>query len=191
MKSIALSALSATAGIALGVYLTEIVENYRKKKEMAAYADDPVYADDDAEEEEELYEEDDEDFITPNPTTVVPENSCAIFFINKSLKMRKGKISAQCGHASLGIFKKTAKVYPKVAAYWFDNKFDKVFFNINDQQQMEQYAQKALDAGYLFETIVDAGRTQIAAGSHTILVVGPIDKSNVAEFTKGLQQVTK
>lgn len=188
MKSQIINAIAILGGTAVGMYLPEIIENYRKKKEIAAYANDKVYVD---EEEEEMYEEEDEDFITPNPTTVNPENSCAIFLINRSLKMRKGKIAAQCGHASLGIFKKTAKVYPEIAKYWFDNKFDKEFYNIQDQAQMEAYAQKALQAGYLFETIVDAGRTQIAAGSHTILVIGPIDKSQVPEFVKGLQKVTK
>jgi PTH2 family peptidyl-tRNA hydrolase len=46
---------------------------------------------------------------------------------------------------------------------------------------------RALSLGIVAEVIADAGRTQIASGSHTVLGVGPAPKSIVDKVTGGLK----
>jgi peptidyl-tRNA hydrolase, PTH2 family len=45
----------------------------------------------------------------------------------------------------------------------------------------------ALSLGLVAEVIADAGRTQIASGSHTVLGIGPAPKSVVDKVTGGLK----
>lgn len=174
------------AGIALGITVTEVAERYRTTSETDAYLDDPEF---DPEEEniEEEYEEEEQNPATT--TTLAPEKACAVFFVRKDLKMRKGKIAAQCGHATLGIFKKVATYYPKIAAYWYDNRFNKKFFYVSNEEEMDQFKQFAIQNSVLYEKIHDAGRTQIAAGSATVLAIGPIDEDLVESFTSSLQKL--
>jgi PTH2 family peptidyl-tRNA hydrolase len=44
-------------------------------------------------------------------------------------------------------------------------------------------AAKAQAAGLMTYTVADAGRTQIAAGSHTVLAIGPAPKSEIDVVT--------
>jgi len=40
-----------------------------------------------------------------------------VLVVREDLKMGKGKIGAQCGHASLGVFKQAEK-YSKESSFW-------------------------------------------------------------------------
>ena len=168
------------AGLALGFGVSELAKVFREHKMKEEQENN--------EEEEEIFEEDFEE-EEQHPDTnaqISPEKACAVFFVRKDLKMRNGKIAAQCGHAALGIFKKTSKVFPKIAAYWYDNKFNKKFFCIHSEEQMDEFLHFADDNGLLYTKIRDAGRTQIQAGSATVLAIGPVDEDIVDTFTSGL-----
>ena len=45
----------------------------------------------------------------------------------------------------------------------------------------------AISLGLVAEVIADAGRTQIASGSHTVLGIGPAPKGVVDRVTGGLK----
>lgn len=123
--------------------------------------------------EEELPEEIEDDF-------------CAVFVVRKDLKMRQGKIAAQCGHASLGIFQKIVKMQPLLAEKWLNAEFPKVFYYCTDEEQMNLIDAIAQSMGYATVIIHDAGRTQIAAGSATVLSFGPVRKSEVSAIVDQL-----
>lgn len=171
------------AGFATGVALTEIFEKYRRSSEADAYKNDKAFNE---YEEEEEFEEEEEQQNVKDSLDIPLEKACAVFFIRKDLKMRNGKIAAQCGHAALGIFKKVSKHYNKYATYWYDKEFKKYFFYVKDEEQMNEFLDFADDNGILREKIIDAGRTQIAAGSATVLAIGPVDEDIVSSFTSNL-----
>ena len=114
-----------------------------------------------------------------------PEDFCAIFVVRKDLKMRQGKIAAQCGHASLGIFQKVVKHMPFIAEQWLEKKFPKVFYFCQNEDVMNAMEHSGRQKGYLTLIIHDAGRTQIAAGSATVLAIGPVKKDDVADVIEG------
>ncbi|XP_024544016.1 peptidyl-tRNA hydrolase 2, mitochondrial [Selaginella moellendorffii] len=70
-----------------------------------------------------------------------------VFVVRMDLKMGGGKIASQCAHAAVGIY--------------------------SDLMQRNDLKAKAERAGLPTFTIADAGRTQVAAGSKTVLVIGP------------------
>ncbi|OHT11703.1 Peptidyl-tRNA hydrolase 2, mitochondrial [Tritrichomonas foetus] len=110
-----------------------------------------------------------------------------IYVIRKDLKMRPGKISAQVGHASLGIFLKIANRIPHLADYDFQKE---LFYCPNEAIQTEK-KNLAKDNNLSHITIHDAGRTQIAAGSATVLAFGPVESDAVSVFTEGLTPIPK
>ena len=58
---------------------------------------------------------------------------------------------------------------------------------INSEEGIAELAEKARAAGLVAQVVQDAGRTQIAAGSVTVLGVGPGKRSVVDSVTGGLK----
>lgn len=141
----------------------------------------------DYEEEEEEEELGDTYF---DPEQVDTENDySAMFIVRKDLKMGKGKIAAQVGHAALGIFQKVNAYLPEISEKWIGENFPKKFYYCADEDQMDEKALLAVNQNLLFEKIYDAGRTQIEAGSATVLAIGPITEEAIAELAQGLTEM--
>jgi peptidyl-tRNA hydrolase, PTH2 family len=63
----------------------------------------------------------------------------------------------------------------------------KVALQVKNEAEMEMLQAKAMSLGLVAEVIADAGRTQIASGSHTVLGIGPAPKSVIDEVTGHLK----
>jgi len=104
--------------------------------------------------------------------------------VRQDLKMGKGKMCAQCGHASLGGYKRLlrrASCGDSVAAQrlsvWESQGQAKIALKAADEAEMDSLQAAAQAAGLPVYSIRDAGRTQIEAGSKTVLAIGPAAKS--------------
>jgi peptidyl-tRNA hydrolase, PTH2 family len=93
-----------------------------------------------------------------------------LLIINMELSMGKGKIAAQCGHAAIGCYEKCIKVCPNAIRAWYQSGCAKIALKCNTTNEllelMNQAKTKFRIPYYLVE---DAGKTQIAAGSRTVL----------------------
>ncbi|XP_072022280.1 peptidyl-tRNA hydrolase 2, mitochondrial-like [Amphiura filiformis] len=96
-----------------------------------------------------------------------------ILVVRNDLKMGKGKVAAQCSHASVSCYKQIAKKNPDMLKQWEFYGQPKVVTKVQDEESLLQLAQKARELGLVTSIIQDAGRTQIAPGSKTVLGVGP------------------
>lgn len=96
-----------------------------------------------------------------------------ILCVNNSLGMGKGKIAAQCCHATLGAYKLAMKYADTAINVWEDEGQAKVAVRVDTEDEMHELQAKAMAAGLVTCFIEDAGRTQIAAGSRTVLAIGP------------------
>ena len=96
-----------------------------------------------------------------------------MLLVNMSLKMDKGKLGAQCGHGAIGLYKQVMgkKNYEKILEAWESNGQKKICAKLKDDGEMNLIISKLTDAGIAYYTVVDAGKTQVAAGSRTILAV--------------------
>lgn len=97
-----------------------------------------------------------------------------VLCVNTSLGMGKGKIAAQCCHAAVGCYKKGMKICPSGVKAWEVTGCAKIAVKCpSEDEMMKEILIKAIDAGIPAYFVEDAGRTQIAAGSRTVLGLGP------------------
>lgn len=96
-----------------------------------------------------------------------------ILVVRQDLKMGKGKVSAQCSHAALAAYKEARRSAPEWLEQWLEAGQAKVVVKTEDQSSLYRVQQQAQQAGVVTAVIQDAGRTQIAPGSVTVLGVGP------------------
>lgn len=103
-----------------------------------------------------------------------------------------GKIAAQCSHATLACFKALARAAPgtpqqHMLARWEKHGQAKIAVQVKSQDEMLELRRRARALGLTAEVIQDAGRTQIEAGSMTVLGVGPAPRSLVDQVTGDLK----
>lgn len=96
-----------------------------------------------------------------------------ILCVNNSLGMGKGKIAAQCCHSTLGAYKLAMRYCPSAVRHWEYTGQAKVAVRVDKEEEMFELQSKAMAAGLVTYFIQDEGRTQIAAGSRTVLAIGP------------------
>ncbi|CAH1119257.1 unnamed protein product [Phaedon cochleariae] len=92
------------------------------------------------------------------------------FVVNSSLKMGVGKIAAQVGHACLGLYRELVKVdKQEVLDLWEDIGEKKIVLKGKDDVHLMQLFEKAKLENIPCYLVKDAGHTQIAPGSVTVL----------------------
>jgi peptidyl-tRNA hydrolase, PTH2 family len=96
-----------------------------------------------------------------------------ILCVNQELGMGKGKIAAQCCHAAVGCYKKAKKNCPTGLSAWEYTGCAKIAVKCPTEDEMNEILMKAIQVGIPYYFVEDAGRTQIAAGSRTVLGLGP------------------
>jgi peptidyl-tRNA hydrolase, PTH2 family len=110
-----------------------------------------------------------------------------VLVVNMSLQMGKGKIAAQCGHAALGAYRIAVEKCPTAVRWWLRMGQAKIAVKCDDDAQLEAIATVARAAGLVCCQIEDAGKTQIAAGSRTVLAIGPAPVSSFKGISEHLK----
>jgi peptidyl-tRNA hydrolase len=96
-----------------------------------------------------------------------------VLCINQDLGMGKGKMAAQCGHATLGAYKRALRQCPNAVRWWERTGCAKIAVKCPTEQDMQAVLERAASKSIPLYLVEDAGRTQIAAGSRTVLGLGP------------------
>ncbi|KAL3781217.1 hypothetical protein HJC23_003534 [Cyclotella cryptica] len=96
-----------------------------------------------------------------------------VLCVNQDLGMGKGKIAAQCGHAAVGCYKRARRQCPSALSAWERTGCAKIAVKCPDEEEMSRIFDLAVQKGIPLYLVEDAGRTQIAAGSRTVLGLGP------------------
>ncbi|KAF9950602.1 hypothetical protein BGZ72_007772 [Mortierella alpina] len=166
----------------------------RKEVDSATLASSkPVLIDEDS----EVYSEEDEDFTEEDESEDEENEDLAEFDLNEEYKMvlvvrsdlgmGKGKAAAQCCHATLANYKELSRRSPKTLTRWEYSGQAKVTLKVDNEEDMLLIQAQAMSVGLAAHSIRDAGRTQIAAGSRTVLAVGPGPISVVNSVTGKLK----
>ncbi|XP_078151109.1 uncharacterized protein LOC144546445 [Carex rostrata] len=109
-----------------------------------------------------------------------------VLVVRNDLKMGKGKIAAQCSHATLGLYKKLLNRAPKSLNRWEMCGQVKVVVKIESEEEMLVLQERAKSLSIPTHIVIDAGRTQIAPNSRTVMsILGPADM--VDDVTGGLK----
>lgn len=88
-----------------------------------------------------------------------------VLCVRTDLKMQKGKIAAQVGHATLGAYKKAARRNPAALRHWEINAQPKIALQVRSYHEAQMLEKRASRLGIPTFMVHDAGRTQIAAVS--------------------------
>eukprot|EP00816_Leptocylindrus_hargravesii_P001877 CAMPEP_0196813048 /NCGR_PEP_ID=MMETSP1362-20130617/33259_1 /TAXON_ID=163516 /ORGANISM="Leptocylindrus danicus, Strain CCMP1856" /LENGTH=157 /DNA_ID=CAMNT_0042189061 /DNA_START=110 /DNA_END=583 /DNA_ORIENTATION=+ len=133
----------------------------------------------DMSDEDDRHAEDDEDDFEPLMNRSAEQWGLRdapykmILCVNKELKMGNGKIAAQCCHAAVGCYKSAMKHCPRGLNAWELTGCAKVAVKVPLESELDEIMEQARDRGIPYYLVCDAGRTQIAAGSRTVLGLGP------------------
>ncbi|XVE97583.1 hypothetical protein REPUB_Repub03eG0031800 [Reevesia pubescens] len=95
----------------------------------------------------------DQDFVSTN----ADQDLKMVLVVRQDLKMKSGKIASQCAHAATGMYA--------------------------ELMQRNKLREAAENIGLPTFVVADAGRTQVSAGSKTVLAVGPGPKVAVDSVT--------
>ncbi|KAI5450696.1 hypothetical protein NCC49_002706 [Naganishia albida] len=110
-----------------------------------------------------------------------------VLVVNQELGMGKGKIAAQCGHATLACYKTLLHQNSKLLNHWEQTGQAKVAVKCTSTAELLRLQSEARKLNLCARSIQDAGRTQIAAGSRTVLGIGPGPVKLVNQVTGGLK----
>jgi len=99
-----------------------------------------------------------------------------VLVVRTDLGMTKGKIAAQAGHATLACYKYLLNHAPSAPLLkrWERGGQAKIAVQVKSEDELSVLHAQAMSLGLCARVVQDAGRTQIAAGSTTVLgILGP------------------
>ncbi|KAJ7139906.1 peptidyl-tRNA hydrolase PTH2-domain-containing protein [Mycena epipterygia] len=170
--STALLILSITS-ITIGYYLGQ-----RASPRITIHTDDPGQEDED----DEL---NDGDLAAIKAGMLEP---CKLVLIVRTdLKMTPGKISAQCGHATLACYKALVKRNPQLVKHWERTGQAKIALKATSEKQLLELEALAKSLNLCARSVQDQGLTQVDPGTRTVLAVGPAPVELVNRVTGKLR----
>ena len=103
-----------------------------------------------------------------------------VILVRQDLKLPKGKLAAQCSHASVEAVLKSNK---KIIDEWRKEGMTKVVLKVKDEKELLRYLQEANNHKLITALITDAGRTVIAPGTKTCVGIGPDAEEKIDRIT--------
>ena len=93
--------------------------------------------------------------------------------------MGKGKIAAQCGHATLASYQAAMLQTPKNVSAWEYFGQKKIALKVHSEVEMFTIAEECRLNKIPCYMVQDAGHTQVAPGSYTVLGIGPSSEAEL------------
>eukprot|EP00090_Calanus_glacialis_P014178 TRINITY_DN2288_c0_g1_i1.p1 TRINITY_DN2288_c0_g1~~TRINITY_DN2288_c0_g1_i1.p1 ORF type:complete len:180 (-),score=67.78 TRINITY_DN2288_c0_g1_i1:67-606(-) len=123
-----------------------------------------------------------------NMASAVMSGPCKmVLVVRTDVGMGKGKAAAQCAHAAVMCYKKALREAPEMLARWEGCGVTKVCVKVDSEESLLALASHAKEAGVVFGVVRDAGRTQVDAGTMTVLGIGPAPVEVVQQITGHLK----
>lgn len=132
-------------------------------------------------------DEEDQGDAEPGSFAFTDEECKMILVVRTDLKMTKGKAAAQCAHAAVACYKSIARSNPEILARWERLGQAKITLQARSEDELILLQGIAKSLNITARLIHDAGRTQIASGSCTVLGLGPAPKSILDQVTGNLK----
>jgi PTH2 family peptidyl-tRNA hydrolase len=110
-----------------------------------------------------------------------------VIVFRSDLKLGKGKIAAQAGHAAVSAAEEARK---RRRAWWEAWLFEgqrKIAVKVKDEKELGELEAQAEDLGLPNALIVDRGLTQVPEGTVTCLGIGPAPAGLVDKLTGKLK----
>ncbi|KAI6654260.1 Peptidyl-tRNA hydrolase 2, mitochondrial [Oopsacas minuta] len=126
-----------------------------------------------------------------NPTAYTDDNTGdykMVLVVRNDLHMGKGKAAAQCAHGATSTYHSLIEEHQyQLIERWMDCGQKKVVVKVESLEEMQNIKEKAMSFGLHTESIRDAGHTQLAPGTTTVLAIGPDHSKQIDEITGHLK----
>lgn len=109
-----------------------------------------------------------------------------VILVRDDLKLPKGKLAAQCSHASVDAVMKSDR---KIVDLWKREDGKKIVLKVRDEKELFKYKQIAEDAGLKTALITDAGHTVVEPGTITCLGIGPDEEEKIDKISGKLRMM--
>lgn len=96
-----------------------------------------------------------------------------VLVVRRDLKLRRGKEIAQGGHAVVGAIKDCKRRLKTRTSWWEDFGQKKVVCQVHSEEELLDLADHAEELGVGHYLVRDAGRTEVAPNTATVLAIGP------------------
>lgn len=106
-----------------------------------------------------------------------------VIVARKDLKLSPGKLGAQVAHAAVDCAVKCQRHQPETFRRWHEEGQKKVVVKAPSQDDLFRLKFEAERLGLTTSLIADAGRTELAPGTVTVLAVGPGKNADVDKIT--------
>lgn len=127
-----------------------------------------------------------------------------VLVVRKDLNMRKGKIAAQCAHASMKvILDRCSKIESGDSFYlkffvqresalevWLSQSFKKIVVSVDSEKELVDIYEKAFENNLPCSLIVDSGLTEFkGVPTKTVVAIGPWWSEKIDEITGHLKLI--
>ena len=109
-----------------------------------------------------------------------------VIVVRSDLKMGKGKIAAQVGHACVLGAEHVRKSHPEWYQEWWGGQ-EKVVLKVSGIKELQEVKRHAIDLNLPWSEVTDAGHTQIAPGTTTCISLGPAPENLIDKITLDLK----
>lgn len=106
-----------------------------------------------------------------------------VIVIRSDLKMSRGKVAAQTGHAAVSASEYARKNRPEWWTPWINEGQCKIAVKVNSEPEIVEIERKARTAGLPVALIVDRGLTEIPPNTITCLGIGPAPTNKIDAVT--------
>lgn len=109
-----------------------------------------------------------------------------VIVVRTDLRMGKGKIAAQVGHACvLGAYG-IRRSHPDWFEKWWPGQ-EKVVVKVNNIKELDEIKKIASELDIPYFEVSDAGHTQVAPGTITCISIGPAPEETIDRITGKLK----
>ncbi|MGB9740632.1 MAG: peptidyl-tRNA hydrolase Pth2 [Candidatus Bathyarchaeia archaeon] len=109
-----------------------------------------------------------------------------VLVFRSDLKLSKGKIAAQAGHAAVTAAEEARKKHQAWWKAWMDEGQCKIAVKVKSEKELLELERKAKELELPCALIVDRGLTQVPPGTTTCLGIGPAPSEKVDKITRML-----
>jgi PTH2 family peptidyl-tRNA hydrolase len=106
-----------------------------------------------------------------------------VIVVRTDIKMSKGKVAAQAGHAAVSAAEYARKNRPEWWSPWISEGQCKIAVKAKSETEINELERKARNEGLPVALIVDRGLTEIPPNTTTCLGIGPAPANKVDAIT--------
>jgi PTH2 family peptidyl-tRNA hydrolase len=109
-----------------------------------------------------------------------------VIVFRSDLKLSKGKVAAQAGHAAVSAAEEARKLHRAWWDAWISEGQCKIAVKVKNEKELLELEKQAKELALPSSVIVDRGLTEIPPGTITCLGIGPAPAESIDRITGNL-----